>query len=92
MPKLTAQALAALLCERSLLCAPHSQHFLLAFVGHLRYTWALIASESPDHLLQASWVEGGLAMTFEEILDQAMAMTPRRPNSCWTRYWSDGVS
>ena len=31
-------------------------------------------------------------MTFEEILDQAMAMTPRRPNSCWTRYWIDGVS
>jgi len=44
MPKLTAQALAARLRERSLLCAPHSQHFLLAFVGHLRYTWALTAS------------------------------------------------
>ncbi len=25
-------------------CAPHSQHFLLAFVGHVRYTWALTAS------------------------------------------------
>src|SRR6266705_4746264 len=44
MPKLTAQALATRLRERSLLCAPHSQHFLLAFVGHLRYTWALTAS------------------------------------------------
>jgi hypothetical protein len=31
-------------------------------------------------------------MTFEESLDQVMAMTPRRPNSCWTRDWSDGVS
>src|SRR5262245_15778534 len=34
--------------------------------------------ESPNHLLQASWVEGGLAMTFEEILDQAIAMLQRR--------------
>src|SRR4030095_16494933 len=34
--------------------------------------------ESPDHLLHASWVERGLAMTFEEILDQAMAMLQRR--------------
>ena len=92
MPKLTAQALAARLCERRFLCAPHSQHFLLAFVGHLRVHVGADSLESLDHLLQASWVEGGLAMTFEEILDQAMAMPPRRPDSCWTRYWSDGVS
>src|SRR4029450_3233471 len=32
----------------------------------------------PNHLLQASWVEGGWAMTFEEILDQALAMLQRR--------------
>src|SRR5215510_6165208 len=32
----------------------------------------------PNRLLHASWVEGGLAMTFEEILDQAMAMLQRR--------------
>src|SRR6266851_2901103 len=32
----------------------------------------------PNHLPQASWVEGGLAMTFEEILDQAIAMLQRR--------------
>src|SRR5262245_25712098 len=32
----------------------------------------------PNHLLHASGVEGGLAMTFEEILDQAMAMLQRR--------------
>src|SRR4030095_16337374 len=32
----------------------------------------------PNHLLHTSGVEGGLAMTFEEILDQAMAMLQRR--------------
>src|SRR5262245_32981468 len=32
----------------------------------------------PNHLLHALWGEGGLAMTFEEILDQAIAMLQRR--------------
>src|SRR5262249_20945556 len=32
----------------------------------------------PNHLLHASWVEGGLAMTFEDLLDQAIAMLQRR--------------
>src|SRR5712691_4873438 len=32
----------------------------------------------PHRLLHVSWVEGGLAMTFEEILDQAIAMLQRR--------------
>jgi adenylate/guanylate cyclase family protein len=34
--------------------------------------------ELPNHLLHAFWGEGGWAMTFEEILDQAMAMLQRR--------------
>src|SRR5947208_358214 len=32
----------------------------------------------PHRLLHASWVEGGWAMTFEEILDQAIAILQRR--------------
>src|SRR5712691_10529159 len=55
-----------------------TMHFLLSLTGHLRYTYTLMASAIPNCPLQASWVEGGLAMTFEEILDQAIAMLQRR--------------
>src|SRR5712691_5301668 len=55
-----------------------TMHFLLSLTGHLRYTYTLMASAIPNCPLQASWVEGGLAMTFEEILDHAIAMLQRR--------------
>jgi len=44
----------------------------------LRYTCILTVSASPQHLLHALGVEGGVAMTFEEIFDQAMVMFRRR--------------
>src|SRR5215510_10840124 len=60
------------------LCAQRSQHFLLSFVDHLLYTCVWRYLQSPDYLLHASWGEGGLAMTFEEILDQAITMLQLR--------------
>src|SRR5262249_42677678 len=52
--------------------------FLLSFAGHLRYTYALIASPIPMRSPAPCRAHGGSAMTFEEILDQAIAMLQRR--------------
>src|SRR5262249_34774080 len=53
-------------------------HFLLSFAGHLRYTYALTASSIPIPSPAHGRAHGGLTMTFEEILDQAIAMLQRR--------------
>jgi hypothetical protein len=54
------------------------QVFLLSFVNQVRYTYARTALPTPHRLLHTSAVSGGGAMTFEEILDQAIAMLQRR--------------
>src|SRR5262245_33061058 len=59
-------------------CVTCSQDFLL-FLSPL---WGITAPERPCQfphcLLHAASVQGGWAMTFEEILDQATAMLQRR--------------
>src|SRR5215831_16486788 len=55
-----------------------SQDWLLSFVTHVRYKEPDLLFSFPHRLLPAASREGGLAMTFEEILDQAIAMLQRR--------------
>src|SRR6516162_942259 len=50
----------------------------LSFVTHLRYNEPDRLFPFPHRLLHAASASGGWAMTFEEILDQAMAMLQRR--------------
>src|SRR5215510_946003 len=54
-------------------------HFLLSFLNRMRYTCARTAFPIPTpsaaRLIER---EGGWAMTFEDILDQAIAMLQRR--------------
>jgi hypothetical protein len=61
-----------------LLCATRFQRFLLSFAGVLRYTWVKKAPTLPALYPEASEGGGGSAMTFEELLDQAMALLQRR--------------
>src|SRR4030095_8147117 len=68
---------AACRCAWSALCVRHSQHVLLSSVTHMWYKRARAASPMPTPS-SAHLVAGGLAMTFEEILDQAIAMLQRR--------------
>src|SRR6516225_9110247 len=50
----------------------------LSFVTHLRYNEPNRLFPFPHGLLDAASASGGWAMTFEEILDQAIAMLQRR--------------
>src|SRR6516164_8596393 len=50
----------------------------LSFVTHLRYNEPDRLFPFPHRLLHAASASGGWAMTFEEILDQAIAMLQRR--------------
>src|SRR6516164_1840234 len=50
----------------------------LSFVTHLRYNEPDRLSPFPHRLLHAVSASGGWAMTFEEVLDQAIAMLQRR--------------
>src|SRR6516162_8811288 len=50
----------------------------LSFVTHLRYKGPDRLFPFPHGLLDAASASGGWAMTFEEILDQAIAMLQRR--------------
>src|SRR6516225_1609725 len=50
----------------------------LSFVTHLRYKGPDRLFPFPYRLLHAASASGGWAMTFEEILDQAIAMLQRR--------------
>ena len=50
----------------------------LSFVTHLRYNEPDRLSPFPHRLLHAVSASGGWAMTFEELLDQAIAMLQRR--------------
>src|SRR6516162_6310763 len=50
----------------------------LSFVPHLRYNEPDRLFPFPYRLLHAASASGGWAMTFEEILDQAIAMLQRR--------------
>src|SRR5919202_2007823 len=62
----------------SLLCVTRSQRFLLSFAGLLRYKWVKKAPTLPALYPEASEGGGGSAMTFEELLDQAIALLQRR--------------
>jgi class 3 adenylate cyclase/predicted ATPase len=61
-----------------LLCVTRCQRFLLSFAGVLRYEWVKKAPTLPALYLEASEGGGGSAMTFEELLDQAIALLQRR--------------
>jgi class 3 adenylate cyclase len=52
--------------------------FLLSFPSHLRYIYGLAVSNVHTIFYKPPWYMGGVAMTFEEILDQAIAMLQRR--------------
>jgi hypothetical protein len=54
------------------------QRFLLSFAGALRYKGAKKVPTLPALPPEASEGGGGSAMTFEELLDQAMALLQRR--------------
>ena len=58
----------------SLLCATRFQRFLLSFAGALRYKWVKKVPTLPALYPEASEGGGGSAMTFEELLDQAIAL------------------
>src|SRR5262245_41467189 len=58
--------------------AEHAPHFLLSFVTHMRYTCPERLCPCSSRLLHASSTYGRSAMTFEDILDQAIAMLQRR--------------
>ena len=66
------------LCERCHCCVTRSQDFWLFSVSHMRYTYARAALPIPTPSSARRIGMGGLAMTFEEILDQAIAMLQRR--------------
>src|SRR5919106_6378931 len=57
--------------------APHAHHFLLFFARSLSYKCTTKVPTRPD-LDSTSYACGGSVMTFEEILDQAIAMLQRR--------------
>ena len=52
--------------------------FLLSFPSHLRYIYGLAVSNVHTIFYKPRGTSGGVAMTFEEILDQAIAMLQRR--------------
>src|SRR2546428_7500445 len=56
----------------------HTQDFRLSFVPHLRYNEPNRLFLFSHCLLHAASASGGWAMTFEEILDHAIAMLQRR--------------
>src|SRR5215471_3603774 len=56
--------------------SPRTSSFLLAPICGISTSERPL--QFPHHLLHASWASGGWAMTFEEILDQAIAMLQRR--------------
>src|SRR6516162_9448867 len=56
----------------------HTEDFRLSFVPHLRYKEFNRLFLFPHCLLHAASASGGWAMTFEEILTQAMAMLQRQ--------------
>jgi hypothetical protein len=59
--------------RRRHLCVTRLQDFMLSFVNHVRYTLPERPCQFPHHLRHALERQGGLAVTFEEILDQAIA-------------------
>src|SRR5262245_26433433 len=56
----------------------YTQDFRLSFAPHLRYNECNRLFLFPHCLLHAASASGGWAMTFEEILNQAMAMLQRQ--------------
>src|SRR5215470_5912610 len=63
----------------------HTQDFRLSFVPHLRYKECNRLFLFPHCLPHAVSASGGWAMTFEEILTQAMAMLQRQGR---VSYWA----
>src|SRR5204862_3054748 len=58
--------------------ASRAPYFLLSFAGSSRYKWATEVPILPDLYPESLAAGGGSAMTFEELLDQAITLLQRR--------------